>query len=182
MPRVDAGWIVLDRPAIESEGYDKVLGAVESAGGILVTYPSIVTARGNLRSVRLALAVGSVILPSDSRLNGYVITSPEWVDGCIIDKLAGMGLEHVGVGGEHEITGRLVAYNARDPIALSANGVKGVFRVRGTLPECIPLVLLGGQPVIGARADGGYCTNIIEGPSMEFLNFTARLYTSCRGR
>ncbi|MCE4600779.1 MAG: hypothetical protein F7C38_04360 [Desulfurococcales archaeon] len=182
MPRVDAGWIVLDKPAVEGEGYDRVLDAVESTGGVLVTYPSIVTARGTLRSVRLALAVGSVILPPGSGLKGYVITSPEWVDGCVINELAGTGLERSGIGEEREITGRLVAYNARDPIALSANGVKGVFRTRGSLSGCIPLVLLDGQPVIGARGDGVYCTNIVEGPSIEFLNFTARLYASCRGR
>ena len=182
MPRVDPGWIVLDRPSVEKIGYRKLMDIAFESETYLVTKPSIVTVRRDLRTMRISLSIGSLIISPDSRVEGPILTRPEWIDGCKVGSGEKKELVRVMDGRTIVIDGCLTAVDYSDPMAMAVNGIKGTFKIAGAISQCIPLVDLNGIPVLGVRDDGTYCTSIVDSDVIEFLEYITTLYTSCYGR
>jgi hypothetical protein len=182
LPRVDPGWIVLDRPSVEKTGYRELMDIAFESETYLVTKPSIVTVRRDLRTMRISLSIGSLILSPDSGVEGPILTRPEWIDGCKVGSGEKKELARVMSGETIVVDGRLTAVDYSDPIAMAVNGVKGTFKIAGAISQCIPLVDLNGIPVLGVREDGTYCTSIVDGDVIGFLEYITTLYTSCYGR
>jgi len=178
LPRVDAGWIVVDTSRLmemeRGELEELARKAVEEKA-VLVTRPGIVTVRVDYRSVRLSVGPGTLIFPPGSSIEGVPLARPEWVDGCVPP-----GVYEVarGEGPLFEVEGVLVAREYNDPVALAGNGVRGVFSYR----RCggIGILFLGDDPVASYVGEG-YCVGL-EGRLGDFLAFIASLYTGCRGR
>lgn len=172
---------MVDRPYIERLGYRRAVDLAFQYDSILVTLPSIVTARRILRTVRLGLSIGSLILSPESGIDGPILTRPEWVEGCRVGEERRRGMVRVG-GEASKITGRLVAIDLKDPVAMAVNGLKGVFKVLGPINDCLELVHINGIPVIGVSSDGVYCTSLCDEEILGFLEYITTLYTSCYGR
>ena len=184
MPRVDSGWIAIDRSLLKKMGYREITELAFQSRGILITSPSIVTVQDSLRSIRIALAIGSVLLPPTEKIElGYHLSRPEWVDGCQVGKTEGKKLERINSRERQQVKGRIVAVEPRDPIAVAINGIRGIFEVvNDFLDSCIPLAVVNKKPVLGITKDGSYCTNITSNPLAEFLEYITLMYTSCTGR
>jgi len=178
VPRVDAGWIVVDSSRIMgmSRGeLESLADAAVESGAVLVTWPSIVTVRVGYRTARLSVGPGTLIFPPGSKVEGYPLARPEWVDGCVppgvyeVDRGSGETARREGV---------LVAREYRDPVALAGNGSRGEFEYR----QCggLGILFLEEDPV-ASYVEDGYCVGLGGGLG-DFLSFIASLYTGCRGR
>lgn len=174
---------MLDRPVIDGLGYSRAREIALSYDSILVTKPSIVTVRRSLRSLRVSLSIGALLVEPASGIEGPKLTSPEWVEGCRI--AASSASEPILIlqdGEANTVEGRLIAIDYNDPIALALNGLKGSFHITGAVRGCIPIVELGGSPVVGVSEEGSYCTSITDKSVVGFLEYLSSLYRSCQGR
>ena len=182
MPRVEAEWTVIDLPSITRVGPRRVLSIVRGAEVVLVTRPSIVTVRGPRGPLTVALSPGSIISPEPLELpdgQSWALTRPEWVEGCWSTG-GGEGVR-TRSGGD-VIEDRVLAINYNDPLGLLVNGEVLRASISSIPEDSIPIAVARGNSVLW-RVGGTYETSIADGTLLlDLLDFTAILYTDCRGR
>ena len=181
MPRVEAEWTVIDLPSISRVGPRRVLSIIRGTEVVLVTRPSIVTVRGPRGPLTVALSPGSVISPEPLELaeeQRWVLTRPEWVEGCW-SSVGGQGVRVVNRG--NVIEDRIVAINYNDPLGILVNGRVLRASITNTPEDSVPIAVSRGGGSVLWRAGGIYETSI-KGDIIDILDFTAVLYTDCRGR
>ena len=182
MPRVEAGWIVIDLPSISRAGPKRVLSIIRGEEVVLVTRPSVVTVRGPRGPLTVALSPGSVISPEPLELSegeGWALTRPEWVEGCWSTS-GGEGVR-VKSGGDI-VEDRITAINYNDPLGLLVNGKVLRASITRVPEDSIPIATVRGNSVLW-RVEGVYETSISgDALLLDLLDFTAILYTDCRGR
>ncbi len=181
MPRIDRNWIVIERSMLER---DTALGLLETARdyrGVFVTSPSLVYVDSGLRTVRVSLGIGSLVLPPESGARGWRVTAPEWVDGCRLES-EGRRLQYVGRGGVG-LDGVVEALDVKDVVALSINGERGPMVVReGALDTGYPLARIDGRTILWLTREGDYVTAIGEWDRLWLLEYIALGASMCRGR
>ncbi len=186
MPRVDSNTYVVEVASVlvmDSEQLRRLTSWALAERALVVTGPSIVSVRSSTGSMRLALGIGSLVSRSEPPVPYYVITAPEWVDGCY----AG-ALEPSFIRAEaqrwYKASGIAVAMDFRDPAALMLNGQA----VEALLPDPEPQVdcwLLTLGPEGQERGLLGLLDNkyllAARGRAGDLLEYILTLYSSCGG-
>lgn len=195
MPRVDMGMKALDiglALSLDSSRREAVIRlALEAAtGGVriaAVTKPSIVAARVELRTVKIALGVGSLVMDSEvaDSVEDIVgrrlpeLSAPAWVDGCWLggEKV----LEYAFISGSDSIAGRVVPASLEDPIALLLAGARAEASGPVPPPRAAPIAYIESIPVAARDAGGDYLFSITGGEARERLTYALPLLSRCRG-
>ncbi len=182
MPRVEAGWTVIDLPSISRAGPKRVLSMIRGTEAVLVTRPSVVTVRGPRGPLMVALSPGSVISPEPLELpegQGWALTRPEWVEGCWSTS-EGEGIKVKGRG--NVVEDRVLTIDYNDPLGLLVNGKILRALITNVPEDSVPIATVRGNSVLW-RVEGIYETSISgDALLLDLLDFTAILYTDCRGR
>jgi len=175
VPRVDRGWVLVDVSRVLESPRGWIEPAVEWEA-VLVTSPSRLSVDLGVRRVFVEAGVGSLVFPPGSEVEGLVVASPAWVDGC---RVSGFEPPRVGDPGGGRVEPPLVALDVGDPVALFANGrvwTGELGRVDG-----VKLVVDSRGSTVLAYA-GGYVLGVVSGRAREALEYMAGLYSPCRGR
>jgi len=175
VPRVDRGWVLVDVSRILESPLEWVEPAVEW-GAVLATAPARLSVRLGGRSVYVEAGVGSLVFPPGSGVEGLVVASPAWVDGC---RVSGFEPPRVAEPGGGRVEPPLVALDVGDPVALFANGREW----GGELGRAggVRLVVDSRGATVLAY-EGGYVLGVVSGRAREALEYMAGLYSPCRGR
>ncbi|MEM1903823.1 MAG: hypothetical protein QXN05_01710 [Acidilobaceae archaeon] len=188
MPRVDVGLYVLDLlPNLEKilrelNAKDFIEWAIKERA-LLITYPSIVTVKTKTdESISLVLGVGSIIFrgePPFSRSITFQIASPSWVEGCVVS-----GVPRVTViesPNTVEIEGVTKAVDIRDPVALSINGLRGLYVLAEVSKEKPGVVAVINSTPVVIKNERGYEITLLKGSAYVRVFLMASLASACGG-
>lgn len=192
MPRIERGSVLIDVSValrLDEEHQDRILDTAARQGGVLVTAPSIVPAWVGGRALKVALGVGSIILPpgalGEKPRGAMEASAPAWVDGCRPGPVGSRVIVIVenggrGGGAEPVLRGPIEPWEIRDPLVL---GIAGQEAEALPLPRAGGLVGLAGvkgEPVI-VYAGGETRVSVVGGQVKPLLNYLAKALGRCPG-
>lgn len=186
MPRIDRGSLIVeinDILRLSREDRLRLLDDAASAGGVLVTAPSLVHVYSRSGVLRIAVGPGSIILPSGSRplLDGikyYEVSTAEWVDGCKMMRTTGsLRQTRLDLASKEKLSGRLVPGDLRDPISLFLTGAYAL--ASGSRHREPPIAAIRMETVVWYE-DGGIGTTLLRGcEASERLDYILRAISYC---
>ncbi len=187
MPRIDAGWKILEISTIlelvEAERH-KLVSLAITHGAHVVIEPSLVYIRSFREPFRIAIGIGSLIVSPTINVEDYldkskvlVMNRPEWVNTCILSEKQYFDFMFYQKQTEEIKEGKVYPYDSNNPIALFVTGAYA--KIVGTSKDILPLAILeDGSPVVGFDGDR-LEIYAIEGEAKERLDYIVPILSHC---
>ncbi len=190
MPSAPPGSVAVESSVLyrlDKEALEALAEAAAASRAVLVESPTIVSVEGPSGPLLASLGPASLVFPDDPGIElpppgPFRLRSREWIDGCQVSRVADA---YTPEGAYVERSGRLVAVDYRDPVALLLNGTWGIFEVYpDPLEGEVPLATLDdprGPLALGRLPDGRYAVHVRGGGIADLALAIAGLRGGCGG-